>query len=479
MVEPGLMEHKAASDISIFEERTDYRRDLGLFESVSIVVGRIIGSGIFRTPGPIMALVSCTSLFGLVWIIGGIVTIFHAVCYAELVAMMPRSGGPYVYLKTAYGPVVAFLRGWAMFFVSETGAIAAVALVFAEYGNEIWKIFYGTPFSHVSEILIAVSIIWVLTAINLFGVFLSGVFQNAFSIAKVAAIGIIIGISFTAGGSFGHFTDPFLPTQFSWATVLAVGAALRLSFFAFSGWEGATYVAEEVKNPRRNLPLSLFFGIAGVMVLYIGTNAAYLYQLPVRAIAESRGVAADAMTAAIGGAGGILISAAVMISAFGNVSSQVLVKARSWQAMARDGLFFDRLGRLHGKYRTPNNALIAQAAWASVILLGMLSVYCLFDIPSGTSYETIIAFFSATGTIFNIMTIYSIFLFRKRYPDVRRPYRAWLYPYSIVIVLVLLAAYLVVTLITAFLPSMLGLALMSSGMIYYYRKMKSVKGAPD
>jgi basic amino acid/polyamine antiporter, APA family len=472
------MEQKIVSDESIFEEGTEYNRSLGLVESVSIVLGRIIGSGIFRTPGPIMALVSCTSLFGLVWIIGGIVTIFHAVCYAELVAMMPRSGGPYVYLKTAYGPVTAFLRGWAMFFVSETGSIAAVALVFAEYLNEIWRIFFPAPFGHIAEIIIAVSIIWILTAINLFGVFLSGVFQNIFSAAKIAAIGLIIGMSFTAKGNFGHFTDPFFPGELSWALVLAVGAALRLSFFAFSGWEGATYVAEEVKNPRRNLPLSLLLGIGGVMVLYIGTNAAYLYQLPVSAITASRGIAADAMKAAIGGAGGILISAAVMISTFGNVSTQVLVKARSWQAMARDGLFFSSCAGLHRKYKTPNNALIAQAIWATVILVTLLCVYLIFDIRSGASYETIIAFFSATGTIFNLLTIYSIFIFRKKYPDVRRPYRAWLYPYSIVIVMGLLSVYLVITLITAFLPSIIGLALTSSGMIYYYRKIKSLKAGP-
>lgn len=475
-MEPGRMEQPITSDTSVFEERTDYTRGLGLPESVSIVIGRIIGSGIFRTPGPIMALVSCTSLFWLVWIIGGIVTIFHAVCYAELVAMMPRSGGPYVYLKSAYGPPVAFLRGWAMFFVSETGAIAAVALVFAEYGNEIWKIFFNVPLEHTTEILIAVAIIWVLTAINLFGVFLSGMFQNIFSIAKISAIGVIIGISFTAEGSFGHFSNPFLPSQVSWETILAVGAALRLAFFAFSGWEGATYIAEEVKNPRRNLPLSLLFGIGGVMVLYIGTNMAYLYQLPVDTMMKSRGVAADAMKAAIGGVGGIMISAAIMLSAFGNVSTQILVKARSWQAMARDRLFFERLGQLHKTYKTPNNALIAQALWASVLLLAMLGVYLVFDIRSGTSYETIIAFFSATGAVFNIMTIYSIFIFRKKFPAAHRPYRAWLYPYSIIIVLILLTVYLIITMITAFVPSMLGFALTSTGMIYYYRKIRSLKG---
>lgn len=466
------MEQKCFSDDCIFDEQTEYKRDLGLLESISIVIGRIIGSGIFRTPGPIMALASCTSIFALIWIIGGIVTIFHAVCYAELVAMMPRSGGPYVYLKTAYGPMVAFLRGWAMFFVSETGAIAAVALVFAEYLNEIWKILFNSSYSHITEILIALVIIWVLTAINLFGVLISGVFQNIFSTVKIIAVGIIIGISFTSGGSLGHFADPFLPERFSWSTLLAIGAGLRLSFFAFSGWEGATYIAEEVKNPRKNLPLSLMLGISGVMILFIGTNAAYIYQLPVKVIAESHGIAAEAMKAAIGGVGGILISIAVMISTFGNVSTQILCKARTWQAMARDDLFFKRLQFLHEKFKTPNNALLAQAVWASIMLIALLCVYLFLNMRSDTSYEIIIAFFSATGTLFNIMTIYSLVIFRKRYPDVQRPYKAWLYPFSIVIVLLLLIGYLIITLITALVPSLIGLILMSSGLVYYYWKRK-------
>ena len=468
-------DEQCASDSCIFDEQTDFKRDLGLFESISIVLGRIIGSGIFRTPGPIMALVSCTSLFALVWIIGGIVTIFHAVCYAELVAMMPRSGGPYVYLKTAYGPVVAFLRGWAMFFVSETGAIAAVALVFAEYLNEIWKIVFQAPFSHVAEIMIALAVIWLLTAINLFGVFVSGVFQNIFSIVKIVAIGIVIGISFTAGGSFGHFTSPFQPGEFTWQTVLAVGAALRLSFFAFSGWEGATYIAEEVKNPRKNLPLSLLLGITGVLLLFVGTNAAYLYQLSPAAMAGSHGIAADAMKAAIGGAGGVFISVAVMLSTFGNVSTQILCKARTWQAMAHDGLFFSLMSPLHRVYRTPNRALVAQAAWSSVILVALMAVYLTMNVKSSASYETIIAFFSATGTIFNLMTINSIFVFRKKYPDVNRPYRAWLYPYSVIIVSLLLGFYLVITMLTALVPSLIGLVLMSTGLVYYRWKMSSLK----
>ncbi|MFC1669640.1 APC family permease [Spirochaetota bacterium] len=448
----------------LFSEDTDYKRDLGLVESISIVIGRIIGSGIFRTPAPIMALVGSTALFGIVWVIGGIVTIFGAVCYAELVAMMPKSGGPYVYLKAAYNPVWSFLRGWAMFFVSETGAIAAVALVFAEYMNALWKIAYGTSFSHVAEILLALSTIWILTAINMYGVLLSGMIQNIFSFIKIVAIGAIIGTCFVSVGNTSNFSSPLWAEEFSWKSILAIGAALRYAFFAYSGWEGATYIAEEVRNPRKNLPLSLFFGIAGVLILYIGANSAYIYQLPVETIKTSKWVAADAMTVAIGSTGGIFISIAVMMNTFGNVSTQILCKARSWQAMARDGVFFEWLSKLHPLFKTPNNSLIAQGIWASVLLI--------FAGLAKNSYETIIDFFSATGTIFNIMTFASVFVLRRKFPNMVRPYKAWLYPYSLIVIIIVYAAFLVITLITAFIPSLLGLLLTSSGLIYYFTKIK-------
>jgi amino acid transporter len=448
-------------DSALFDDSSDYKRDLGLLESVSVVIGRIIGSGIFRTPAPIMALVSCTSLFGLVWLLGGIVTIFGAVCYAELVAMMPKSGGPYVYLRAAYHPIWSFLRGWAMFFVSETGAIAAVALVFAEYSSALYFIFTGAHFPKVLVIVIALASIWFLTLVNLFGVFLSGIVQTVFSSIKILAVGAIIGIAFTAKGNMANFVTPLWPENFSWSTVLAVGAALRYSFFAFSGWEGATYIAEEVKNPRRNLPLSLLFGIVGVLFLYAGANSAYIYLLPPEVISNSKWVATEAMQVAIGSTGGILISAAVMMNTFGNVSTQILVKARSWQAMARDGVFFRIMAEIHPRYKTPNKALLIQAAWATVLML--------FAANARSSYEVIIDFFSATGTIFNIMTLASVVVLRRKYRDLERPYRAWFYPFSVIVVIAIYAAFLVLTLITAFIPSLMGLLLTSTGLFYYYR----------
>lgn len=460
----------------------EYRQDLGLKESVAIVISRVIGSGIFRAPAPIMIAVGCTSLFGLVWVIGGVITIFAAVIYAELTAMMPKAGGPYVFLKAAYGPYVAFIRGWAMFFVSETASIVAVALVFSEYISAIWEILYGHPFDLVTTFFFSLATIWALTAINLFGVSLSGRVQIFFSLLKTIAIGAIIGITLTgfSTGDLGHFTDPLWPEPLGWHNVLAVGTALRYAFFAFSGWEGTTYIAEEVRRPHRTLPLSLFLGIGGVMILYLGANLGYLYQLDVTAIQEERWVATAAMKVVLGASGGILISLAVAVNALGNISTQILCKSRTWHAMARDGLFFRKFSRLHPKFGTPNNALVGQGLWATVLLgCAVVSTYLQSGISGTNAYETIIDFFSATGTIFNILTLGSIYVLRKKWKDKERPYNAWLYPWSMILVLVLYSAFLLLTLITALIPSLLGIALTATGTFYYLGKVRNRQARTD
>lgn len=445
----------------LFSEKTELERKLGLTESFSILIGRIIGSGIFRTPGPIMLLVGSVSTFYGVWILGGVATLLGAFCYAEMAAMLPRSGGPYAFLRVAYGPMWAFLRGWAMFFVSETAAIAAVSMVFAEYASSLNKIAYGVAFPRSVEVLVALVVIWLLTLVNCFGVGLGGKVQNILSLAKLIALGGVIGVSFSHSGNWQHFAQPFWPQQFNWTTFLAMGAAMRYAFFAFSGWEGATYVAEEVRNPRKNLPLSLILGISGVLLIYLAVNTAYLYQIPVSLMQNSKWVAVDAMETAIGGLGGALVSVAVMLNTFGSVSSQVLVKARGVFAMARDGLFFPQLGRIHPRYKTPNNALLVQAFWASLLLLAASF--------AGRVYETIIDFFSFTSAIFNISTFVAVWIFRRKFKTVARPYRAWGYPVSLLIVLFIQLWLLVTTLITAFIPSLCGLALTLTGLLYYYR----------
>lgn len=447
-------------DNDLFSEDTELKRELGLSEALSIVINRIIGSGIFRTPMPIMMLVASISLFYGVWIVGGIATLLGAFCYAELVAMMPKSGGPYAYLKAAYPPIWTFLRGWAMFFVSETASIAAVALVFAEYSNALYEIISGRNFSIGTELALALFVIWSLTIINCYGVFLSGIFQDIFSLLKLIAVGAVIAICFNNAGDVSHFTTNVWPERFTWSTMLAFGAAMRYGFFAYSGWEGATYVAEEVRKPRKNLPLSLILGIFGIMLLYLAANSAYVYQLSIPQIQSAKWVAVDAVKMAIGVTGGILISLAVMLNTFGNVSAQILCKARTWYAMSRDGLFIKPLSKLNPKHKTPNTALIVQAFWASVLLLGAAF--------AENTYETIIDFFSFTSSIFNVSTFLAVWVLRKKYPNAPRPYKTWGYPMTLIIVLIIQIWFMLTTLITAFIPSLMGIMLTSTGLVYYY-----------
>lgn len=408
-----------------------------------------------------MALVGSVSLFFGVWIIGGLATLLGAFLFAELVAMMPKSGGPYAYLKAAYPPVWTFLRGWAMFFVSETASIAAVALVFSEYS----AVFYASITNRVIDPLIqlgsAVTIIWILTLVNCYGVLFSGILQNIFSLLKIFALGAVIAICLfeSEQGNFG-IMEP-ISTGVTGSHLLAFGAAMRYGFFAYSGWEGATYVAEEVRNPRKNLPFSIILGITGVIVMYLVANAAYLAQLSPAQIAASKTVADDAVKMAVGALGATLISLAVMLNTFGNVNSQILVKARTWYAMSRDGLFIGPLSKIHPRYKTPNRALLLQGFWATVLLLSA-------SLAQHT-YERIIDFFSFTSSVFNVSTFAAVWVLRKKYPDAPRPYRAWGYPVTLVLVLLLQLGFMITTLVTAFLPSLAGILLTSTGLIYYYR----------
>lgn len=441
-------------DKQIFEEKTELERKLGLQETLSIVINRIIGSGIFRTPAPIMFITASVSLFYGVWIVGGIATILGALCYAELVAMMPRSGGPYVFLKAAYPPIITFLRGWAMFFVSETGAIAAVALFFSENALNVFTI----NITNINTAVCAIALVFILTAANSFGVRLSGLFQNIFSFLKVALLLSIIAVSLSNGIKADNFQSA-IDSPLSWAGVVSIFTALRYGFFAYSGWEGATYVAEEVKNPRKNLPRSLFFGIGIVMLLYLLINTAYLNLLGPEQMGASKGVAVDAMKVVLGSVGAVLVAAAIMVSTFGNVNTQILVKSRTWYAMARDKLFFNSLSRIHPKYKTPNHSLFAQAAWACLLII------CATFATS--AYEAVIDYFSFTSSVFNVLTFASVYVLRKKYPDVSRPYKTWGYPITLILVLLIQGTFMIVTLVTAFLPSLLGVLLTLTGLIYY------------
>ncbi len=459
------------------------QQKLGFTAACSIVIGRIIGSGIFRTPGPIFIVVCGLSLsqsyeqgsipperlsiglFFLAWIIGGVATFLGSLCYAELVSFLPRSGGPYAYLKEAYPEFWTFLRGWAMFFVSETASIVAVASVFAGYTALMWEKIVGISISRWMEGGTALALIWLLTLANCFGVTLSGIFQNVISFLKLFSL-LAMALLLFSNGSHEHFLGSFWPETWGIETIIALGAAMRYTFFAYSGWEGATYMAEEVKNPRKNLPLSLFLGIGLVTVIYLLVNVAYVFQIgPEQIILSRKQIAGAAVKSAAGPIGILVLTSIVMLSTAGNVSTQILVKARTWHAMARDRLFFSPMAKLHPLYQTPNMALLYQAVWASCLLI---PAYL-----SENSYETIVDFFSFTSGLFNFSTFLAVWILRKKMPNAERKFRVPFLPLILGIVLFIQFWFLSVTLYDRPWESLLGIFITLSGLVYYFFKKRS------
>ncbi|GIX42771.1 MAG: amino acid transporter [Leptospiraceae bacterium] len=441
-----------------------YKRELGLKESLAIIIGRIIGSGIFKTPAPIMLLSGSIITFFGTWIIGGILTILSAMLYAEMVATFPKSGGPYEYLKKAYHPIVPFLRGWAMFFVSETSSIVIVSIVFSEYLLKVLMILYNINGNFLLEMSFTIMLIWIFTFLNCYGLKFSGWLQNILSLLKIFALFYIFIICFnnqpTNIATYINFDDFSLSSFF-----MGIGASLRYAFFAYSGWEGATYVAEEVKNPSKNLPISLFLGIICVIILYLITNLAYLSQLSPEELANSKFVAADAIQKALGDLAALIICIIIIINTASNVNAQIFTKSRTWHAMARDGLFFSFLKNLN-KNSLPVSSLIFQGFWATVLTLLAYSSYFLKS--SVSIYDRIIDFFSFTSAVFNVLTIIAVLILRKKYPNVYRPYKVrFLYPIFF-IVLSIYGFYSFYTLYTAFYESLIGILLTLTGLIYWY-----------
>ncbi len=468
-----------------------FQRSLALPESLAIVTGRILGSGIFRTPGPIFLAVCALDtnqsyapdgsnvplaqlslgLFFLAWIIGAVATFLSSLCYAELISMIPRSGGPYAYLRCAYPEWITFLRGWAMFFVSETASIVAVALVFSEYGNILLQELWGIQLSKHTLAMLALALIWLCTYAAWQGMAFSGLLQNILSFLKLSALLSMSLLFFTSSeGKASHLQHYLWPEEWGWESLIALGGAMRYCFFAYSGWEGASYVAEEVKEPRRTLPRSLFWGIGLLGLLYLLVNASYVYILgPLGIIAEGRQIAAAAMKIALGSEGLLVLALFVMLSTGANVSTQVLVKARTWHAMARDGLFFRPLAQLHPQSKSPNAAITAQALWASVL------VGCSLFFTN--SYESIIDFFSFTSTLFNLLTFLALWILRSKIKEQKQAsfFRISCLPCVLLPVLIIQGSFLLITLYDRPLESLLGLLLTLSGLLYYFFAKKSAK----
>jgi APA family basic amino acid/polyamine antiporter len=352
-----------------------------------MVVGGIIGSGIFLNPAIVAQRVGTAGLTLAVWVLGGFVALIGALIYAELGARRPVAGGGYVYLRDAYGRLPAFLYAWTLLLVIATGAIAAVAVTFASYTAALLGWEPGT------RVPLAIGAIVALSAINYIGVKPGALTQNVLTLLKLAALGFLIVAGLSAPGSM---PDEVLPVPGNRSVVLAIGAALVPVLFAFGGWQQTNFIAEELIDPERNLPRALLVGVAIVVAVYLLANLAYLKTLGISGLAHSGAPAADAMTSLFGAPGRTLIAAGIAISTFGFLNLVILVSPRVYRAMASDGLFFPSLARLHPRYRTPTAAILFQGGWA--VLLTVTGKYG--DLLDYVVFGDWIFFGSTAATLF-------------------------------------------------------------------------------
>ncbi|MBI4550707.1 MAG: amino acid permease [Candidatus Latescibacteria bacterium] len=430
-------------------------RGLGLVESTTLVVGGIIGSGIFLVPSIVARETGAPGLSLAVWVVCAVLATCGALCYAELSAALPETGGTYPFLRRAYRvPIFSFLFGWSLFFVIMTGAIGAVATAFASYAG--YFLGQAVPYGPWTQRLVAVSCILFLTAMNCLGVRVGGQIQNLFTFLKVAALVGLIGVGLLFGHRAGTPLTPFLPAAKSGSDlVTAFGTAMITTLFAYNGWYYSSFMAGEITQPQRTIPRSLILSMGIVLVIYLLANYVYLSILPFEHLQASTLVAADAMKAVIGPVGGGLIALAVMVSTFGTVNAQLLATPRVYYAMSRDRLFFGWINRVHPRFHTPTAAILFQGIWASGFAL------------SGT-YRQIITYAAFTNYLFLSMAVAGVLILRRREPLLHRPYRVWGYPVTPILFLLVSAGYLITSLIGRFQESMVGVALMLVGVPFYF-----------
>ncbi|MFN8006872.1 MAG: amino acid permease [Terriglobia bacterium] len=465
-------------------------KGLGILDATMLIVGSMVGSGIFIVSSEIAKAVQSPGLLLFVWILSGIMTVMSALSYAELSAAMPKAGGQYVFLKESYGRLWGFLYGWTLFLVIQSGTIAAVAVGFARY------LAVFVPLSHVLfqtqwlgrvvvidlKQVVAVAVILLLSFINCFGIRLGAKVQNVFTLLKIFALLalIILGVSFTAG-QWSHFL-PFFPdsrgiqqivSQFRFSAsplwdsestifnlALLLGVAMIGSLFSADAWNNLTFTAGEVKNPARTLPLALFSGTLLVTLLYVLVNIGYLHVLPVGEIAKTDKIAATVANAVLGPVGNQLVSFAILVSTFGCLNGIILSGPRVYYAMARDRLFFAKIAEIHPRYRTPIKSLALQALWASLLTL------------SGT-YGQLLSYVISAALLFYVLTVYGVIVLRRARPDLERPYATIGYPYLPICYVVLAIIVLVCNLVGDPKNSWPGLAIVFLGLpayLYWNRK---------
>jgi APA family basic amino acid/polyamine antiporter len=474
------------------------KQSLGLFDSTMIVAGSMIGAGIFIVSADMARQVGSVGWLLASWVITGLLTISAALSYGELAAMMPRAGGQYVYLREAWSPMCGFLYGWTLFMVIETGTVAAVGVGFARYLGILWPRIsenaYLIPPIHLSgnyavslstAQLIGVSIIALLTWSNARGIDYGKLVQNTFTSAKLAAlVGVIVvgavGWSVAAKSNFINLWQPRGYTPITpgltpdtlFGLMVALCIAQVGSLFSADGWNNITFTAGEVKNPRRNVPLSLALGTFIVIALYVGANFAYAAVLPLDKIqhAPSDRVAGAMLEAVFPSVGAALMAIVIMISAFGCMNGLLLSGARAYFAMARDGLFFRRAGVVN-RARVPGASLMMQGAWAGFLVL--VRTYNPSTRAFGNLYSNLLDYVVSADLLFYILTIAAVFRLRRLRPDAERPYRTWGYP--LVPALYILSAALILAMLFVYRPATTfpGLVIVLTGVPVYFAFRRS------
>ena len=428
------------------------KRVLSLLDATMINAGGIIGSGIFMVPAAVAMFTGSASLFFMVWIAGGIVSLFGALSVAELGAAMPRAGGQYVYLSEAYGPVWGYLYGWSAIAVINTASIAAVGVAFSEY----LRFFF--PITDISIKGIAVATIVLLTIINILDVKSGARFQNLFTISKLAAIFGIIILGLVMEGGSNQNLSPFFSDQSFTELVGPLGLAMVSVLWTFDGWIFITYVAGEVKNPGRNIPLSLIFCMLIVVTIYLLLNYVLIYTLGFTGMNGSDLVVSDSASVFLGNKGAAIVTLIILISLIGANNGFVLTSARINYAMAKDKLFFHQASQIHPRFKSPANALIIQCVWACLLTF------------TGT-FNQLITYIIFASWIFYGMSAGAVIILRNKKPDMERPYKTPVYPW-IPIIFILFAIFLTInTIMEAPRDAAIGAGIILVGLpMYYYWK---------
>jgi APA family basic amino acid/polyamine antiporter len=413
------------------------RKQLRLLDATMIIMGSMIGSGIFLAPAIIAGITIEGGLgpgsFILVWVVGGLLTLCAALSFAELASSMPRTGGQYIFLTEAFTPFWGYLYGWTMFTVIQSGFIAAVAVAFANYlgvflpwvrqSNEVLAI---GPMRVTSVQLAAIALILGLSWVNSRGLKAGAAVQNLLGFAKISALLGLVVVGLGSGkGDWSHF-QPLVPPEMSLGVLIAFAVAMSKALFAYDSWNGVTFVAEATENPARTVPRALFLGTLGVTLIYTLTNMAYLYVLPVEAAAavpEQR-IAATVAEVLLGPVGFSLIALAVLISTAGCDNGLILSGPWLYYAMARDRLFFSGAAKLEKKHGVPLRSLQLQAIWASLLIL-----WGSFGERGAQLYSDLLTFTSFASLLFNTLTVAGLFVLRRKRPELRRPYRVTAYPF--------------------------------------------------